>query len=151
MKRKIILLILIIGASLLLVGSILNVMFPPSVSNSRPSKGTPSKEKPSKLQEKHCLDALCLTKVEIINDSSGIAVINGTITNISNETIPANCIKLIFELEQDSITKSICYLDLQAYQTVPLELQHQDKNLKKATDYKIEPFSSQELSQVKVE
>lgn len=151
MKRKIILLILIIGASLLLVGSILNTMVSPTGSNNNSSKETPSKEKPSKLKEKHCLNGLCLTNVEIINDSSGIAVINGTITNISNETIPASCIKLIFELDQDSITKSICYLELKANQAVPLELQHQDKSLEKATDYKIEPFTSQELSQVKVE
>lgn len=135
----------------LLVGSILNIVFPPTPSKNSPSQKSEPEVTTSQLQEKHCLNNLCLTNIELISDSSGIEVINGTITNISNEKIPTNCIKLIFELEQDSITKSICYLDLEAYQSVPLELHHQDKDLKKATDYKIEPFTEQELSQVKVE
>lgn len=152
MNKKMTNVILIIGASFLLVGSGLHLLLPKTITEpASPIQNKTKKKTSPKLQAQHCLSELCITELEIVNDSSNIEVVNGTLTNESNQTIPAGCFKVTFELNSDNITKNFCYLELKPNQSVPLELQHQEKKLINAIDYKIEPLSKEELEQIKVE
>lgn len=151
MKRKTIIIVLIIGASLLIIGSVLSILPKNDSSEGNGSKNSTTqketiKNTSEKLKADHCLAQVCITNVEIINDRSDMKVINGTLTNTFTEKAPASCLKLVFDIKGRTITKNFCYLELEPKQSVPLELQHHEKDIITAKDYKIEPLTEEEIA-----
>ena len=151
MKKIVIIVLILIGIISLAVG--ISLVFTNNNDGSNEQDSTDNEATPqeevregniTEIKEEHCLDALCIKDMQIINVSPQMNIISGTFVNNSETTIPGDCFKFIFEINKEIIEKSFCYGDIEAHGEAPLELQYQDPRIINATDYKLQMLTDEE-------
>lgn len=148
MKKILIIILLIIGIVLIAIGIGLTLSLPESkkeeISNEPSETNNENISNITEINRKHCLNSLCLSDVKIINYSPQFNIISGTITNESNEVLPSDCFKFIFEINEEIIEKNFCYPDMEAGISNELELQFTDPRVIHATDYSLQVLTEEE-------
>ena len=161
MKKILITITLLIGMLLMILGISIQLS-----SSKESSKAEPTTNETEELTEKeideiydiernesknikkeHCLNNICISSMEIINQYDDIMVVSGEITNKSASITPAGYIKIVFQLEEKQETLMFYYNAIESNKTIPLELQHQKKELVTATDYTIEIPTQDEINE----
>lgn len=149
MKKRIIGIALLILGILIISFGIYNVM---SNTTTKQPKKTITKtdalnrtiNSSDKVKEEHCLDYLCISNMEMINEDENISIITGNLINKSDKIIPKGWINLVFTVEEEKITEAFYHEELQPNEAVPLELQHKNSKIVNAKDYKIKTPSKEE-------
>ncbi len=157
-KKKVVIalgiIVVIVGIILCLLGIIMEI------SQKKPLKDNDSKEVEDTsykklinnkeiMKKEHCLDKLCITNMINVYETYETVLfgtIRGDVTNKGRKTIPAGYIKITFKIGKK--TKSVYYhcADLAPGATISMELQHNEQDIVKATDYIIEIPSASDVA-----
>ena len=105
------------------------------------------KNKSEKFNKKHCLEKLCIEKLDVITDNNAkLSVVKGKLKNTSNESVPASYIKIVFTLGTETYEEILYHQEIPAEGTYTLEWLHKNEQLLQASDYKLEKPTENEIA-----
>ena len=138
----------IFGIAILLIVSGIVMFFLPEkqVSKTEPSKTV--KNESEKLGEIHCLDSLCVEKMEIsYQEGQKVGSIRFYLQNTGEGNLPTGFVKVVFD--NDNQKEFILhYTDFLPGDVQSVEIEFTEKDITEATDYQMQWLTEEELQNI---
>lgn len=162
MKRKIAILLLLIGILSLGLGMTMYLL------NDNNQQEKPKKEQPVQqeqpqeqpqedvtennnefIKEEHCLEKICVETITIKKDlTTNKILVTGELTNKGTTVEPAGYIKFLVQHDGEEFYKVIQYPEIQPNAKVPINFEGQHKVLLYAIDYNLVTPTDRELASI---
>ena len=142
--KKIGIVVFVIAIILIILG--LSLSFLPKVDNTKDTKELQNDSK--KLKELHCLDDLCVKKMDVIYDNKQkVGTIRFYLQNTGSDNLSSGFVKVIFD--NDNQKEFIFrYSDFLPQDIQSVEIQFTDKDIIQTTDYRLHWLSEEELQSI---
>ena len=121
-------------------------IFLPKVDNTKDTKELQNDSK--KLKELHCLDDLCVKKMDVIYDNKQkVGTIRFYLQNTGSDNLSSGFVKVIFDNnnQKEFIFR---YSDFLPQDIQSVEIQFTDKDIIQTTDYRLYWLSEEELQSI---
>ena len=142
--KKIGIVVFVIAIILIILG--LSLSFLPKVDNTKDTKELQNDSK--KLKELHCLDDLCVEKMDVIYDNKQkVGTIRFYLQNTGSDNLSSGFVKVIFDNnnQKEFIFR---YSDFLPQDIQSVEIQFTDKDIIQTTDYRLHWLSEEELQSI---
>lgn len=142
--KKIRIVVFVIAIILIILG--LSLSFLPKVDNTKDTKELQNDSK--KLKELHCLDDLCVKKMDVIYDNKQkVGTIRFYLQNTGSDNLSSGFVKVIFDNnnQKEFIFR---YSDFLPQDIQSVEIQFTDKDIIQTTDYRLHWLSEEELQSI---
>ena len=142
--KKIGIVVFVIAIILIILG--LSLFFLPKVDNTKDTKELQNDSK--KLKELHCLDDLCVKKMDVIYDNKQkVGTIRFYLQNTGSDNLSSGFVKVIFDNnnQKEFIFR---YSDFLPQDIQSVEIQFTDKDIIQTTDYRLYWLSEEELQSI---
>lgn len=142
--KKIGIVVFVIAIILIVLG--LSLSFLPKVDNTKDTKELQNDSK--KLKELHCLDDLCVKKMDVIYDNKQkVGTIRFYLQNTGSDNLSSGFVKVIFDNnnQKEFIFR---YSDFLPQDIQSVEIQFTDKDIIQTTDYRLHWLSEEELQSI---
>ncbi len=142
--KKIGIVVFVIAIILIILG--LSLSFLPKVDNTKDTKELQNDSK--KLKELHCLDDLCVKKMDVIYDNKQkVGTIRFYLQNTGSDNLSSGFVKVIFDNnnQKEFIFR---YSDFLPQDIQSVEIQFTDKDIIQTTDYRLHWLSEEELQSI---
>ena len=142
--EKIGIVVFVIAIILIILG--LSLFFLPKVDNTKDTKKLQNDSK--KLKELHCLDDLCVKKMDVIYDNKQkVGTIRFYLQNTGSDNLSSGFVKVIFDNnnQKEFIFR---YSDFLPQDIQSVEIQFTDKDIIQTTDYRLHWLSEEELQSI---
>ena len=142
--KKIGIVVFVIAIILIILG--LSLFFLPKVDNTKDTKKLQNDSK--KLKELHCLDDLCVKKMDVIYDNKQkVGTIRFYLQNTGSDNLSSGFVKVIFDNnnQKEFIFR---YSDFLPQDIQSVEIQFTDKDIIQTTDYRLHWLSEEELQSI---
>lgn len=142
--KKIGIVVFVIAIILIILG--LSLSFLPKVDNTKDTKELQNDSK--KLKELHCLDDLCVKKMDVIYDNKQkVGTIHFYLQNTGSDNLSSGFVKVIFDNnnQKEFIFR---YSDFLPQDIQSVEIQFTDKDIIQTTDYRLHWLSEEELQSI---
>ncbi len=142
--KKIGIVVFVIAIILIILG--LSLFFFPKVDNTKDTKELQNDSK--KLKELHCLDDLCVKKMDVIYDNKQkVGTIRFYLQNTGSDNLSSGFVKVIFDNnnQKEFIFR---YSDFLPQDIQSVEIQFTDKDIIQTTDYRLHWLSEEELQSI---
>lgn len=142
--KKIGIVLFVIAIILIILG--LSLSFLPKVDNTKDTKELQNDSK--KLKELHCLDDLCVKKMDVIYDNKQkVGTIRFYLQNTGSDNLSSGFVKVIFDNnnQKEFIFR---YSDFLPQDIQSVEIQFTDKDIIQTTDYRLHWLSEEELQSI---
>lgn len=142
--KKIGIVVFVIAIILIILG--LSLSFLPKVDNTKDTKELQNDSK--KLKELHCLDDLCVKKMDVIYDNKQkVGTIRFYLQNTGSDNLSSGFVKVIFDNnnQKEFIFR---YSDFLPQDIQSVEIQFTDKDIIQTTDYRLHWLSEEELQNI---
>lgn len=142
--KKIGIVVFVIAIILIILG--LSLFFLPKVDNTKDTKELQNDSK--KLKELHCLDDLCVKKMDVIYDNKQkVGTIRFYLQNTGSDNLSSGFVKVIFDNnnQKEFIFR---YSDFLPQDIQSVEIQFTDKDIIQTTDYRLHWLSEEELQSI---
>lgn len=141
--KKIGIVVFVIAIILIILG--LSLFFLPKVDNTKDTKELQNDSK--KLKELHCLDDLCVKKMDVIYDNKQkVGTIRFYLQNTGSDNLSSGFVKVIFDNNQKEFI--FRYSDFLPQDIQSVEIQFTDKDIIQTTDYRLHWLSEEELQSI---
>ena len=138
----------IFGVAIVLIAAGVVVLFLPEKQVSNPESSKTIKNESEKLEETHCLDSLCVEKMEVsYQEGQAVGSIRFYLQNTGEVNLPAGFVKVVFD--NDNQKEFILrYTDFLPGDVQSVEIEFTEKDITETTDYQMQWLTEEELQNV---
>ena len=138
----------IFGIAIVLIVAGVVMFFLPEKQVSKPESTKTIKNESEKLEEVHCLDSICVEKMEVsYQEGQEVGSIRFYLQNTGEVNLPAGFVKVVFD--NDNQKEFILrYTDFLPGDVQSVEIEFTEKDITETTDYQMQWLTEEELQNV---
>ena len=164
MKKKLLIVIMILGTLLVISGLFFGVIKMDKKEKQKQQEQESTETLPNEdeiveqitntnpnIAKEHCLDNLCVTDLKIVKADESINIIKGYIKNTTQAPLEASFIDLTFNVDGIPTVQPCYYETIPAGETYVIEIHYENDKLLNVADYQVSRPTPEQLQKYKTE